>query len=87
MWLKRFLIIVPTLRQGLFPVPTQSYSGSITEVAITLGAFAAIPLILMLLFKVFPVLSIHEIEEVKAKEYEPRPELASGWEQVKGGDR
>ena len=82
MWLKRFLIIVPALRQALFPVPTQSYSGSFIEWAILIGALAAIPLILMLVFRVFPVMSIHEMEEVKAKESERQPELASGLEQA-----
>jgi molybdopterin-containing oxidoreductase family membrane subunit len=87
MWLKRFLIVVPTLRQALFPVPTQPYSGSITEAAITLGALAAIPLILMLMFRVFPIISVHEMEEVEARESEPRPGLAPGLEQVKGGNQ
>ncbi len=87
MWLKRFLIIVPTLRQALFPVPTQSYNGSITEAAITLGALAAIPLILMLMFRVFPVISVHEMEEVEARESESQPALAPGLERVKGGNQ
>jgi len=82
MWLKRFLIIVPALRQALFPVPTQSYSGSFIEWAILIGALAAIPLILMLVFRVFPVMSIHEMEEVEVKKSERQPELASGLEQA-----
>jgi Ni/Fe-hydrogenase subunit HybB-like protein len=71
----------------LFPVPTQPYSGSITEAAITLGALAAIPLILMLMFRVFPIISVHEMEEVEARESEPQPGLAPGLEQVKGGNQ
>jgi Ni/Fe-hydrogenase subunit HybB-like protein len=82
MWLKRFLIIIPALRQALFPVATQSYSGSFTEWAILIGALAAIPLILMLMFRIFPVMSIHEMEEVEVKKSERQPELASGLEQA-----
>jgi Ni/Fe-hydrogenase subunit HybB-like protein len=80
MWLKRFLIIVPALRQALFPVSTQSYSGNFIEWAILIGALAAIPLMLMLMFRVFPVISVHEVEEVEAKQSEQQPELASGLE-------
>jgi Ni/Fe-hydrogenase subunit HybB-like protein len=86
MWLKRFLIIVPALRQAVFPSLTQSYSGSFTEWAILIGAIAAIPLILMLIFRVFPVISVHEMEEVEVKESETQPELVSGLAQAKGGD-
>jgi Ni/Fe-hydrogenase subunit HybB-like protein len=87
LWLKRFLIIVPALRQALFPVATQSYSGSFTEWAILLGALAAIPLILMLMFKVFPVISVHEMEEVGAKESGRQPEFVPSWQQIEGGER
>lgn len=86
MWIKRFLIIVPTLRQGLLPASTLSYSPSWVEVAITLGAMAAIPLLLMLIFKIFPVMSIFEMEEVAVKNHEQsmepaRLQLAEGGKQ------
>ena len=83
MWVKRFLILIPVMRQALFPSVTQSYSGSITEAAITLAAVAAIPLILMLIFRVFPVISIHEMEEVEAKESERKTKIAVGLQPAK----
>ena len=76
MWLKRFLIVVTPLRQGLFPGTTSTYSGSLVEVAITLGASAAIPLLIMLLLRVFPVMSISEMEEVAIKSTDIQPKLA-----------
>jgi Ni/Fe-hydrogenase subunit HybB-like protein len=87
MWVKRFLILVPTMRHALFPSPTLSYDGSITEIAITLAAMAAIPLILIIIFRVFPVISIHEMEEVEAKESQRQPQLDVELPQMRGGER
>jgi hypothetical protein len=39
------------------------YWPSRVEVAITVGAAAAIPLLMMLFFRVFPIISVYEIEE------------------------
>ena len=64
MWLKRFLIVVPGLAEPLLPSRLTVYYPSWVEIAITLGAAAAIPLMLMLFFRLFPVLSIYEMEEV-----------------------
>jgi Ni/Fe-hydrogenase subunit HybB-like protein len=84
MWLKRFLILVPTMRQALFPSATLGYAGSLTETAITLAAVAAIPLILMLIFRIFPILSMYEMEEVGAKETEKDLEGIPGLDRVRG---
>ncbi|HEU4759681.1 MAG TPA: NrfD/PsrC family molybdoenzyme membrane anchor subunit, partial [Dehalococcoidia bacterium] len=64
MWLKRFLIVVPGLAEPLMPSELTVYWPSQVEIAITVGAAAAIPLALMLFFRVFPILSIYEMEEV-----------------------
>jgi len=65
MWLKRFLIVVPGLAEPLLPSSLIIYYPSWVEVAITLGAAAAIPLMLMVFFRFFPVLSIYEMEEAE----------------------
>ncbi len=57
MWLKRFLIVVPPL------AGSSTYTPSWVESLVTIGALAAIPLFLMLLIRLFPVLSIWEMEE------------------------
>jgi Ni/Fe-hydrogenase subunit HybB-like protein len=64
MWLKRFLIVVPGLAQPLMPSDVVVYWPSRVEIAITLGAAAAIPLLMMLFFRLFPIISIFEIEEI-----------------------
>ena len=66
LYLKRFLMIVPPLTQPLIGGEAGSYSPSWVEITVTLGALAAIPLLLMLLFRWVPVLAIHEIEEIEA---------------------
>jgi len=58
------------------------YAPTWVEVTITVGTAAAIPLILILFFRFFPVMSVHEMEEVEG-EPEPRsaalvPSYASG---------
>ena len=64
MWLKRLLIVVPPLSEHVFQADSVAYRASTVEALVTLSAVAAIPLLLMLFFRVFPVLSIAEMEEV-----------------------
>ena len=68
MWLKRILMVVGP---GTYDVMTGvfgRYQFTWVPVAITLAAAAAIPLLLMLLFRVVPLLSIEEIEEINELE-------------------
>lgn len=67
MLLKRVLIVVPPLQTDFFLTPANSYIPSWSEIAITVGAFAAIPLVMMFIFRIFPILSIHEMNEVAAE--------------------
>ena len=67
MLLKRLLIVVPPLQTDFFLTPAISYIPSWSEIAITIGAFAAIPLVMMFIFRIFPILSIHEMNEVAAE--------------------
>lgn len=68
MWLKRFLIVVPGLAEPMMPTSLVIYWPSRIEIMITLGAVAAIPLLMMLFFRLFPIISIFEIEEVAEDE-------------------
>jgi molybdopterin-containing oxidoreductase family membrane subunit len=70
MWIKRFLIIVPPLRLGLFETVHPPYFGTWVEWVITLGAAAAVPLFLMIMFRIFPVLPIYEIQEIAEEQSE-----------------
>lgn len=60
------------------PTEVVVYVPSRVEVAITLGAAAAIPLLMMLFFRLFPIISIFEIEEIAAGESGHHEEAATG---------
>lgn len=71
LWLKRFLMFVPPLTRPLVGGAFGTYAPSWVEWTITAGAAAAIPLLLLLVFRLLPVLSIDEMaatgsEEVRA---------------------
>ncbi|HET9808594.1 MAG TPA: hypothetical protein VFQ66_02785, partial [Candidatus Limnocylindria bacterium] len=80
MWLKRFLIVVPGMAGPVMPWEWGRYSPTWVEVAITVGAAAAIPLMLIVFFRFFPVMSVHELDEIENAEEEPRlaPVFAGG---------
>jgi Ni/Fe-hydrogenase subunit HybB-like protein len=64
MWLKRFLLVVGPATYDTVTRTFGSYHFTWVPIAITLAAAAAVPLLLMLLFRVVPLLSIDEIEEM-----------------------
>jgi hypothetical protein len=74
MWLKRYLIIVPTLMTPFIPAEaanlTLHYRPTLVEWTITAGAFAVFLLLFTLFAKIFPIISVWEtiegVEEVGA---------------------
>lgn len=64
MFLKRFLIVVPPLTQPLVGEEIGTYFPGIVEILITAGAVAGMVLLLIGLFRVFPVLGLHEMIEL-----------------------
>ena len=78
MWVKRYLIIVPTLQTPFIPADaagiTPHYFPSIVECLITAGAFAGFLLLFTLFSRVFPILSVWETSEA-AVEAHPAPAL------------
>lgn len=73
-YLKRFLMIVPPLTRPLIDGEWGTYTPSWVEWTISAAAVAAVPLLLMLVFRALPVLAVHEIEEIKNQ----RSELDGG---------
>ena len=69
MWLKRILMVVGPTTYDTVTGAFGRYHFTWVPVAITLAATAAIPLLLMLLFRVVPLLSIDEIEEIEELEH------------------
>jgi len=68
MWVKRILMVVGPATYDTMTGGFGRYHYTWVPVSITLAATAAIPLLLMLLFRVVPILSIHEIEEIQESE-------------------
>ncbi|MEO8518503.1 MAG: NrfD/PsrC family molybdoenzyme membrane anchor subunit [Dermatophilaceae bacterium] len=64
MWLKRFLLVVGPANYDTITRTFGTYHFTWVPIAITIAAAAAVPLLLMLLFRVVPLLSIDEIEEM-----------------------
>ncbi len=71
MWLKRFVIVVPSLEVPLMPYEWGRYSPTWVEYAITLGAFAGFALIFTLFAKFFPIVSVWEVAEGWEREARP----------------
>jgi len=72
MWLKRYVIVVPTLASPFMPLVSSagkrlSYVPTWVEWSITAGAFAGFCLLYVLFSKVFPIVSIWEVQEDEAK--------------------
>ena len=82
MWLKRFLIVVPGMAGPIMPWEWGRYAPTWVEIAITVGAAAAIPLMLIVFFRFFPVMSVHEMDEVEGV-HVPQPRVAPAFA---GGD-
>lgn len=80
MWIKRFLIVVPALAVSSVEehLPAVLYIPSWVELSVTLAAVFAIPLLLALFFRVFPVLSIAELEEAADAQAHALPPAHAG---------
>ena len=59
-WIKRFLIVVPSLLRPLLPFPEGTYSPSWVEWSITAGVLAMAVLLYAVFLKIFPILEIGE---------------------------
>lgn len=67
LWLTRFLILVPPLTRPYLPYPTGSYTPTWVEWSLVGGTFVLMILFYMLFVKVFPLVSLTEMERA-AKE-------------------
>jgi Ni/Fe-hydrogenase subunit HybB-like protein len=68
MWLKRMLMVIAPANFDVMTGTSGNYHFTWVPIAVTLAAMAAVPLMLMLLFRVVPLLSIDEIEEIDETE-------------------
>lgn len=76
MWLKRFVIVVPSLALPLMPYEWGVYRPTWVEWSITAATFAGFALLFMVFARHVPLLSVWEMEERAAPtevELEPVP--------------
>lgn len=67
MYVKRFLIIVPSETQPSIGGAIATYAPSWVELAIAAGGAAGIVLLLLVIFRFVPVLAVHEIREIEER--------------------
>ncbi len=63
MWIKRFVIVVPSLSLPLMPYAWGAYTPTTVELAITVASFGGFALIITLFAKLFPIISLWEMME------------------------
>lgn len=59
-WIKRFLIVVPSLLRPVLPFPTGSYNPSWVEWSVVAGTLALVVLLYMAYLKLFPIMELDE---------------------------
>ncbi len=74
MWLERFTIVVPTLINPRLPYAPGEYYPTWVEWSITAGCFAFFILLYMAFTKIFPIISIWEVEEGRKSSVEETSE-------------
>ena len=84
MWLERLMIIVPTLTRPRMPIGLGHYSPTWVEWAIMAGSAAGIVLLYVLFCKLFPIVSIWELEEDEEEEHQRRLEIAAAVAEAEG---
>ncbi len=84
MWVERYLIVVASLSVPLMPGAPPSYFPTWVEWSIVAAAFAGFMLAITLFSRLFPVISVWEVEEQDEQEYATElakpvgPQLAAG---------
>ncbi|MBI2834504.1 MAG: polysulfide reductase NrfD [Acidobacteria bacterium] len=78
MWLERFTIVVPSLSNPRVPIHTFLYAPSWVEWSLMAGCFAAFTLLYMGFTKLFPIISIWELQAAEAE--------AAGWMALVAGE-
>jgi molybdopterin-containing oxidoreductase family membrane subunit len=73
MWVKRFVIVIPSLQVPLMPFEFGAYAPTWVEWSITTAAFAAFILIFAIFAKLIPLISIWEVAEETETVASPQP--------------
>lgn len=65
MYIERFLIIVPSLSHKNMPFVWHTYSLSLVEISVNLGALAMFALLYALFTKFFPIMAVTDVRELR----------------------
>jgi molybdopterin-containing oxidoreductase family membrane subunit len=68
MWLERILIILNTLSTGYEPSFWRTYAPTLVDFIILFGTLAAFVLLFLILARIIPVVSMHEVRELLSEE-------------------
>jgi len=63
MWIERFTIVAPSLTRPSLGFEHAIYTPTVTEIAVTAGSLALFAILFLLFFKIFPAISVWEVEE------------------------
>jgi molybdopterin-containing oxidoreductase family membrane subunit len=74
-WLNRVLMVIVPSTYDMMNGSFGAYAWTWVNASITAGAMAAVPLLIMLLFRVVPILSVAEIEQLAGEEAAEQPAL------------
>ena len=80
MWLERLNIVVPTLSDPRLPYPHQVYIPSLVEWALFVAGLSMFALAFLVFSKLFPVISIWEIEEGRKEGMERAAERIASYQ-------
>jgi Ni/Fe-hydrogenase subunit HybB-like protein len=75
MWLERYTIVVPTLTRPQLPYRFGVYFPTWVEWSITLGCFSAFVLMYVIFARLFPLISIWEVQEGEEGAHAPSAEV------------
>ena len=65
MWVKRFIIVIPTVSSPIYTQPWLVYNPSWIEMGITLAGSCGFLLMFYLFSKIFPIVAIYEVREME----------------------
>lgn len=63
MWVERYLIVAPSLTRPVLGFEPAAYTPSLVEIGLTLSSLALFALLVLGFFKLFPIISLWEVEE------------------------
>jgi molybdopterin-containing oxidoreductase family membrane subunit len=77
MWLERFTIVVPSLSMPRLPYASWIYLPSWVEWSVTAASFAMLALLYLVFLKLFPIVSVWEVDEGGEAAPSPVPDRPS----------